>query len=129
MASEAEIGLKPRLQILLRCFLCNCPRCNYRPLAGITFFKNECPGCGLVLDRKNGFLLAALPNAYFIYAVFFLVPLLVIWAQGHLSYLMAFGLLLTSAVAVPVLLYNYCKMIALAQYYIFLPGELYKQAD
>lgn len=113
-----------RLAILLRCLSRSCPRCGHHPVAGVTYFKDTCPGCEFVLDRKNGFLLAALPYSYFIFAVLWLLPLLVLWAQSILSYPQAFALIAAGAVAWPLLLYNYCKMIALGQYYFFLPGEL-----
>jgi uncharacterized protein (DUF983 family) len=122
--SETQYAFSQRLQILLRCLGRSCPRCSQPAISGIFHFKSQCPGCGLVLDRKNGFLLAALPYSYFIYAVFWLVPILVLWAQKSLSYPQAFGLVAVGAVVLPVLLYNYCKMIALGQYYFFLPREL-----
>lgn len=129
MSSDDEFDFSQRLKILFRCLSWNCPRCNHHAVAGMTYFKDVCPACGLVIDRKNGFLLAALPYSYFIYAVLWLVPMLVLWAQKLLSYPMAFGLVAAGAVLIPVLLYNYCKMIALGQYYFFLPRELAGPAE
>ncbi len=123
MTQEA-IGFSQRLGILLRCLSRNCPRCAQGPISGLGYFKEVCSNCGLVLDRKNGFLLAALPYTYFIFAVLWLLPLLILWAQSLLSYPMAFGLVAVGALVWPLLLYNYCKMIALGQYYFFLPKEL-----
>lgn len=126
MMTERKFSFGQRLRVMLRCLSGACPRCSHRPIAGILFFKDSCPDCGLVLDRKNGFLLAALPYAYFIFAVLWLVPILVFWSQGKLGYPQAFGLVAAGAVVWPTLLYNYCKLIALGQYYFFLPHELEK---
>src|SRR5688572_24160443 len=54
MMTERNFSFGLRLRVLLRCLRGACPRCSHRPIAGIFFFKEACPECGLVLDRKNG---------------------------------------------------------------------------
>ncbi|HEY9840135.1 MAG: hypothetical protein ACAI44_03795 [Candidatus Sericytochromatia bacterium] len=118
-----------RLSVLGRCLMNGCPRCGQRPIASLFSFKTTCPGCQLLIDKGNGFLLGALPVSYGIFVLFWLIPLLVAWALKYLSYPMAFGLIAFGAVAWPILLYNYCKMVSLGTYYFFMIKELKEEVN
>lgn len=116
--------LKQRLSVILKTLSNGCPRCGYRPIARLMSFQTVCPGCGLVLDRGNGFLLSAIPISYALFVVFWLIPLLLAWILKQLSYPLAFGGIALGAIIWPLLLYNYCKMISLSLYYFFMVREL-----
>ena len=124
---NADYTFSQRMQIIFRCVFNRCPRCGEGPVCGLhpLRFPNACPSCDFVFERGNGFLLAALPAVYFIYALFGVVPLVVLMIREVISYELTFGLALIGSVMVPLLLYNYCKMLAIALYYFFLPRELY----
>jgi len=113
-----------RLKVVGRCLSRGCPRCGRRPIAGLFFFRTCCPGCDLLIDKGNGFLLGALPISYGVFIFAWLFPVSAAWMMKYLSYPVAFGLIATGAVVIPLLVYNYCKMISLAFYYFFMIAEL-----
>ncbi len=125
--SNADYTFAQRMTLIFRCVFNRCPRCGKGPICGINplKFPDACPHCGFVFERGNGFLLAALPAVYFIYAIFGVVPMVVLFLKGVISYEVAFVLGLVGSFVVPLSLYNYCKMLAIALYYFFLPRELY----
>lgn len=124
---NAAYTFSQRMQIIFRCVFNRCPRCGEGPVCGFhpLKFPHCCSSCDFVFERGNGFLLAALPAVYFIYALFGIVPLVVLMIRGTLSYEVTFALALIGSAVVPLSLYNYCKMLAIALYYFFLPRELY----
>jgi len=121
--------LRQRLAMLGRCLSLGCPRCAHRPIARLFSFQNICPHCGFVIDKGNGFLLSALPISYAIFVLGWLIPLLLAWIFKGISYPVAFGLIAMGAVIWPILLYNYCKMMALGFYYFFMLKELEMPAE
>ena len=126
-ANNADYSFSQRMQIIFKCVFNRCPQCSEGPVCGLNplKFPTHCSHCNFQFERGNGFLLAALPAVYFIFAVFGVVPLVVAFIQGAISYEIAFGSAMVGAVVIPILLYNYCKMLAIALYYFFLPRELY----
>lgn len=114
-----------RMNIIWRCVFNRCPRCAKSRISRPFHFPKDCPQCATVFDRGNGFLLSALPAVYFLYALFWLLPALVLFLRGYLSFELTMWLVAAGALLVPVLLFNYCKMLALGLYYFFLPRELY----
>ena len=125
--ANADYTFSQRMAIIFRCVFNRCPHCSHGPICGFNpmHFPDACPNCGFVFERGNGFLLAALPAVYFIYALFGLVPLLVFFLKGYISYRLTLVVGLVGSFLVPLSLYNYCKMLAIALYYFFLPRELY----
>lgn len=115
-----------RMGIIFRCVFNRCPKCSQGGISRPFSFPKSCKSCGTVFDRGNGFLLSALPAVYFMFVLFWLVPLLVLYLKGMLDFTIAMWLVAIGAVAVPVLFFNYCKMLAIALYYFFLPHELYR---
>ncbi len=123
--SNADYSFSERMNIIWRCVFNRCPLCSQRGISRPFHFPKVCPNCGTIFDRGNGFLLSALPAVYFMFTIFWLIPLMVIFLKGQLSFPVTMGLILGGAILVPVLFFNYCKMLALALYYFFLPRELY----
>ncbi len=121
---NSDYSFQERMQIIWRCVFNRCPNCNHGGISSPLRFPKSCPNCGFVLDRENGFLLTALPAAYFAYALFFLVPLLVLFLQGMLSFQWTMWLGIIGSLTVPAVIFNYCKMLGVALYYFFLPREL-----
>jgi uncharacterized protein (DUF983 family) len=113
-----------RMNIIWRCVFNRCPSCSLPGISRPFAFPKACPRCGIVYDRGNGFLLSALPAVYFMFTLFWLVPLMVLFLQHKISFPLTMWLVAGGAVVIPVLLFNYCKMLALALYYFFLPREL-----
>lgn len=124
-SDKTDYTLPERLSIVLNCVFNRCPRCKQAHIARSFHFPDTCPGCDMVYERGNGFLLAALPAVYFGYAVFWVVPLMIAFLKGWLSFNLSMGLVAAGAVGIPIFFFNYCKMLALALYYFFLPTELF----
>ena len=124
---NADYSFSQRMSIIFRCVFNRCPHCGEGPICGWNpaYFPDACPHCDFQYQRGNGFLLAALPAVYFAYALFVVVPLVYLFLQGWVSYEWAMVLGVVGSLLVPTLLYNYCKMLAIALYYFFLPRELY----
>jgi hypothetical protein len=55
------------------------------------------------------------------------IPTLVLFLNGYLSETVALSGAGIGAVLFPLLFFNYCKMLAIALYYFFLPSELYHE--
>lgn len=121
---NSEYSLNERLRIIWRCVLNRCPNCAKGGISKPWAFPSECPQCHFIYDRGNGFLLTALPAVYFGFALFWVVPMMVLVINDILSFNTGMTLVGIGAVAIPALLFNYCKMLALALYYFFLPREL-----
>ncbi|PIQ29168.1 hypothetical protein COW36_17740 [bacterium (Candidatus Blackallbacteria) CG17_big_fil_post_rev_8_21_14_2_50_48_46] len=122
-------GLLPRLKVVGRCLSLACPRCGWRPIAGLFSFQTRCPGCDLLIDKGNGFLLGALPISYVVFIFVWLLPVSAAWIMKALTYPVAFGLIGVGAVVIPLLIYNYCKLISLALYYFFMVAELTETSE
>lgn len=114
-----------RMAIIWRCVFNRCPRCSHGGISRPFHFPKRCPQCDTVFDRENGFLLSALPAVYFIFTLFWLIPALLLFIKGMLDFTVTMIVVGVGAILIPVLLFNYCKMLALALYYFFLPRELY----
>ena len=123
---KQDYGFVDRLQIIWRCVFNRCPRCSHSGISKPFKFPESCPNCQFVLDRGNGFLLSALPAVYFMYTLFWLLPLVLLMFNQLMSFTVAMVLIGVGAVAIPVLFFNYCKMLALALYYFFMIHELYR---
>jgi uncharacterized protein (DUF983 family) len=113
-----------RMAIIWRCVFNNCPQCNKGPISSPFSFPNSCPHCQFVYDRGNGFLLSALPAVYFAYCLICLLPLIGLYMFNLMPFQTALIIAVIGAVLIPSLLFNYCKMLALALYYFFMAHEL-----
>jgi hypothetical protein len=116
-----------RMAIIFKCVFNRCPRCNHGGISSPIQFPDACPHCGFVYERHNGFLLTALPAVYFGYVLLMVIPTLVLFLNGYLSETVALSGAGIGAVLFPLLFFNYCKMLAIALYYFFLPSELYHE--
>lgn len=123
--TNADYSFSERMQIIWRCVFNHCPKCNQPGISKPFHFPDQCPSCGFVYERGNGFLLSALPAVYFMYTLFWLLPFLILFIYKVLSLEVSMALIGIGAIAIPVLFFNYCKMLAIALYYFFLPRELY----
>lgn len=104
-----------------------CPNCGGEPLfrPGKPFvLHRECPGCGLKLEREEGFFLGAMALNYGVTCFGFLLPTALLWYAGVLSDALAIGLALAGALLVPVALYRSARSWQLMLYYFFLPEHL-----
>jgi uncharacterized protein (DUF983 family) len=116
-----------RGQIIARGLSNRCPNC-----AGKTLFKPEryfelnenCPGCGLQIERDEGFFLGSMSLNYGVTIVLFLVPVLLVYLAGWWSGLVASIVAGVGALLVPVLFYRASRSWWLANYYVFLPHHL-----
>ncbi len=123
---KTNYSFAERMQVIWRCVFNRCPKCSQAGISKPFKFPESCPNCAFVFDRGNGFLLSALPAVYFIYTLFWLVPMMVLLLLQVLSFNLAMVLIAVGAIAIPVFLFNYCKMLALALYYFFMAAELYR---
>lgn len=127
--SKKDYTFSERLTIIFRCALNSCPRCKQGGISSPFKFPDTCPNCAMIYDRGNGFLLSALPAVYFGFAVFWVVPMMVLFINKILSFNVSMALVAIGAVAIPILFFNYCKMLALALYYFFMPQEMFFVAE
>jgi len=123
--SKTDYTFSERMMIIFRCVFNRCPRCSGGSISHPFKFPDQCPHCQMVYERGNGFLLSALPAVYFGFALFWVVPMMVLFIQDVLSFDVAMWLVAGGAVAIPIFFFNYCKMLALALYYFFLPREMF----
>ena len=85
-ANNADYSFSQRMQIIFKCVFNRCPHCGEGPVCGLNplTFPTHCSYCNFQFERGNGFLLAALPAVYFIFAVFGVVPLVIAFLKGLL---------------------------------------------
>jgi len=126
--NNGDYTLKQRLSIVVKCVLNRCPKCSQGGISNPMKFPDACPSCGFVFERNNGFLLSALPAVYFGYVILMVIPTLVLFLNGYISENLAMYGAGVGAVAFPLLFFNYCKILAIALYYFFIPRELYHES-
>ena len=116
-----------RLQIVARGITNRCPNCGGRTLfkeGRIFEINKECPGCGLKIERDEGFFLGSMSINYGVTIVCFLVPVLIAACNGWIGATAATILAGAGAVLIPALLYRSSRSWWLMSYYFFLPGHL-----
>jgi uncharacterized protein (DUF983 family) len=116
-------------QIIARGLSNCCPNCG-----GKTLFKpgsmlelaDKCstPGCGLKIEKDEGFFLGAMALNYGVTLVGFLTPVTILWYLGVLSARAAVVAALAGAVLLPLVLYRSSRSWQLMLYYTFLPQHL-----
>jgi DNA-directed RNA polymerase subunit RPC12/RpoP len=116
-----------RGQIFVRGISNRCPNCGGKTLfkEGSLFELNtECPGCGLKIERDEGFFLGSMSLNYGVTVICFLVPVLILYLVGVLSGLVAAILAGIGAIGVPILFYRASRSWWLMSYYFWLPKHL-----
>lgn len=114
-------------QIIARGLTNCCPNCGGKTLfrADRMFELNDqCPRCGLKIEKDEGFFLGAMSLNYGVTLVVFLTPVLLLWYFGVLGGRPAVILAMIGALAVPLLLYRSSRSWQLMLYYFFLPNHL-----
>jgi uncharacterized protein (DUF983 family) len=114
-------------QIIQRGLTNRCPNCG-----GKTLFRADrmlelnknCPSCGMVIVKEDGFFLGAMSLNYGVTLVFFLTPIAVLWYKGVLGDWAAGILAIVASLVVPVLLYRSSRSWQIMLYYFFLPQHL-----
>ena len=108
-----------------------CPNCGEKSLfpPGTFRIHDRCPGCGLVLNRGEGFFLGPMVVNYGIVAFVFIVPLIVLWADDMITGAWAAGLAITSCLVLPFALYKLSWSLWLMTYFLFLPDRLAMRGD
>jgi len=116
-----------RGEIIARGLTNRCPNCGERSLfqEGTWFRLNrQCPRCGLVLEKDEGFFLGSMSLNYGVTILVFLVPVLVLYLVGAFSGLVASVVAGVGAIVVPILFYRSSRSWWLMNYYLFLPQHL-----
>ena len=116
-----------RGQIIVRGLTHRCPNCGGRTLfkAGTLFeLDRACSGCGLKLEKDEGFFLGAMALNYGVTCAGLLAPVVICWYLGVLGGRTAIGLALTLAVVAPLALYRSSRSWQLMLYYFFFPQQL-----
>lgn len=114
-------------QILARGLAHRCPNCGAHTLfkPGTLFELNaECPGCGLKIERDEGFFLGSMSLNYGVTILGFLVPVLLLYLAGVFSGFTAALVAGIGAIAVPIIFYRSSRSWWLMSYYFFLPHHL-----
>ena len=116
-----------RVQIIQRGLSNRCPNCGGRTLfrTGTLFETNqECPSCGLKIERDEGFFLGSLSLNYGVTLVVFLLPVMLLAFAGVISSTTAIILAGVGAIGFPMLFYRSSRSWWLMAYYYFLPHHL-----
>lgn len=118
-----------RWQILARGITNRCPNCGGRTLfkPGTLFEVNaECanPGCGLKIERDEGFFLGSMSLNYGVTIIGFLTPVLVLYLTGVLPGTAASIIAGAGAIGVPILFYRSSRSWWLMNYYLVVPQHL-----
>lgn len=117
---------------LLRGLVMRCPSCGARALFRSYYELHErCHGCGLRFEREEGYWLGAMVVALGVteglFAIWFVVGLVVMWPT------VAWGVLLAGGVAlnlvVPVLGYPWAKTAWMGLHHAFAPVNAVEQAE
>ena len=116
-----------RPQIVAAGLTHRCPNCGGRTLfkKGTLFQLNkQCPDCGLLFERDEGFFLGSMSLNYGVTIFVFLVPVLLLYLVGVLSGVTAAVLAGVGAIGFPILFYRASRSWWLMSYYFFLPHHL-----
>jgi uncharacterized protein (DUF983 family) len=116
-------------QIIARGLTNCCPNCGaktlFKPDAMFELAdKCSAPGCGLKIEKDEGFFLGAMALNYGVTLVGYLTPVTILWYLGVFSPKVAVIAALVGAVLLPVLLYRSSRSWQLMLYYTFLPQHL-----
>jgi hypothetical protein len=86
--------------------------------------NRECHGCGLMLDRGEGFYLGPMVINYGIAAFGFVAPCIILWTAGVLHGMWAALLAVVACIALPIPLYRLSWSLWLSVYFFVLPDRL-----
>ena len=121
-APELEI---PRGAILVRGLFCGCPNCGEHGLLKNWFKLNKtCSGCGLNLEKSDGFYSGTTSIGYVATILIVLLPVLVLVAQKTLTVTQGILIALAGCGALMVLLYPLMLGWMVMAYYVTMPREL-----
>ncbi len=117
-----------RNQIVTRGLTGRCPNCGsahalFKP--GSHFkINDECPACGLKLDRGDGFFLGPFVINYTVTIAVFIVPVILLSIFNVIGSLTAIALGGLGGLGIPLLLYRTSWSWWLMTYFYFLPEKL-----
>lgn len=113
-------------QVLQRGLKCQCPNCGKAKLSkSILKIEQNCPECGMLIKRSDGFYLGPLCLNYGFVSFAFIMPILILGFSDWISLRVAIALVLSCAVALPISLYRFSWSCWLTIYYLCLPEELH----
>lgn len=120
-----------RGQIVSRGLSGHCVNCGARTLFPPRSFRiNErCSSCGLKFDRGEGFFLGPFVINYTVTAFCFIVPVVLLYATGHIGATLTLVLAGVGALGIPLLLYRRSWSWWLMTYFYFLPQKLPANRD
>lgn len=111
--------------IVSRGLFCGCPNCGEHGLLKNWFKLNKsCTGCGLNLEKSNGFYSGTTSIGYVATILVVLLPILVLVAQKVLTVTQGILISLTGCALLMVLLYPVMLGWMVMAYYFTMPREL-----
>ncbi len=116
-----------RLQIVARGLSNRCPNCGGRTLfkAGTWFQTNRnCPACGLLIERDEGFFLGSMSLNYGVTLICFLMPVMLLAWRGVIGVTAAVVIAGIGSIGFPALFYRSSRSWWLMNYYFFVPQHL-----
>ncbi|MCF7689250.1 MAG: DUF983 domain-containing protein [Cephaloticoccus sp.] len=116
-----------RIQIIARGLGNCCPNCGQRTLFRVgTWFETnqECPSCGLKIERDEGFFLGSLSLNYGVTLVGFLTPVALLAYNEIIGTTLAIILAGVGSIVFPALFYRSSRSWWLMNYYFFFPHHL-----
>jgi len=123
--SETPEPEVPRGTILARGLFCGCPNCGERGLLKNWFKLNKaCTGCGLNLEKSDGFYSGTTSIGYVATILIVLMPILVLVAQKTLTVTQGILIALAGCAGLMLLLYPVMLAWMVMAYYFTMPGEL-----
>ena len=114
-----------RTVFLVRGLKGQCPRCrSARIFASRYRLQEKCPGCGLPLEKEDGWSLGAIPLNYAFTCLFWILPVALAFIAGALGLAAALILAGTGAILRPFITYRLSTSVWVGVYYAVLPHEL-----
>src|SRR6218665_880730 len=115
----------PRGTIVARGLFCGCPNCGEHGLLRNWFKLNKtCSGCGLNLEKSNGFYSGTTSIGYVATIIIVLLPILVMVANKTLTVAQGIGIALAGCAVLMALIYPVMLCWMVMAYYFTMPGEL-----
>jgi uncharacterized protein (DUF983 family) len=121
-----------RLQVFARGLRNRCPNCGGATLfrKGAWFDVNkECPACGLVFERDEGFFIGSMSINYGVAIVCFLTPVMLLAYKGVIGTTFAIVLAGAGSIGFPLAFYRSSRSWWLMQYYLLFPLHLPANKD
>ena len=115
-----------RKTIFKRCMGSLCPNCGQSKISkSLIAILDNCPRCGMLIKRSNGFFFGPICINYGIVAFILICPILILGFSELIHINLALSLAFIMSFTFPIFFYSASWSLWLLIYYLCLPKELY----